>query len=136
MPENSEQNAEKLDPATQERFEKLQNVLKDDVFPIIKALDKSAYDVEMLTQAFSSAIQGAALHHVAKKRLDELEMTANLNAEHEDHATWVALMEKLGGLTVEDAQTIAGKLAQLVQLSISERAKEVKIRDLRVLGLE
>lgn len=136
MQEETTQEAKKLDPATQERFDRMQSVLKDEVLPLIKSLDKSAYDVDMLSQAFSSAIQGAALHYVAKKRLEELEMAANLNTEHEDHATWVALMEKLSGLTVEDAQQVAGKLSQLIQLSISERAKDVKIGDLKILGLE
>lgn len=136
MQEETAKETQKLDPATQERLDRMQSVLKDEVLPLVKSLDKSAYDVDMISQMFSSAIQGAALHHVAKKRLGELEMLANLNAEHEDHAIWSALLEKLDGLTVEDAQQVAAKLSQLIQLSISERAKEVKIGDLKILGLE
>jgi len=125
-----------IDPVAQERLDRLQAILKHEVVPFIKSLDKSAYDVEMLAHVFSSAIQGAALSYVSKKQLGELDIAGNLNPEHEDHDTWLALIDKLGHLTVSDAQQLAQKLDQLVQFSINERAKDVKIQDVKILGLE
>lgn len=136
MSKKQKQEAPKIDPVQQERLDKLQGILKNDIVPFIKSLDKSAYDVEMMTQVFSSAIQGAAVSYVSKKQLGELDIAGNLNPEHEDHKAWLSLIDKLGHLSVSDAQLLAQKLAQLVQFSVAERSKDVKIQDVKIIGLE
>lgn len=128
--------AQTVSPADKERFDRLQAVLKDSILPIIKSTDRSAYEIQTITQVFGSSIQGAALQFVSKKQLGELDITAHLIQDHPDYAIWTSLIDALGHLTVSDAQLVASKLAQLVDASISERAKDVKIADLKIIGLE
>lgn len=125
-----------ISPADKERFDRLQAVLKDSILPIIKGADRSAYEIQTITQVFGSSIQGAAMQFVSKKQLGELDITAHLIQDHPDYALWTRLIDALGHLTVSDAQLVASKLAQLVDASISERAKDVKIAELKIIGLE